>query len=225
MVESENQLTQRRRHSNGVKRRLPGQAWREGNTAPISGVTAEFSEEGLFFETQYPFSSDSKVMLELAFSGRTIRLDGVVADVNTADGHLRALQVEGMGVKVAYSKEQLKSLVSAPLPKRRIEIDSAAVVYFGSDRRQLKLQNLSASGVALISDSNLPENSFFRMIFRLKESSSPIDISGIPVRSEVTENGTLIGMRFLDPPDRVIDEIEEFIRAQTEDSSDASDQE
>ncbi len=202
-----------------IKRRLPGRAWKKGDKEPVSGVTGDFTEEGLFFETQYPFSPGSAVKIELAFSGSTIQLDGIVADVANSENHLRAIQVSGMGMEVAYSREQLESLVKAPLPKRRIEIDSAVVIYFGSDSRELKLRNLSASGAALISESSLPDISFVRMIFRLKDSSYPIEINGIPVRSEDTEDGILIGMRFLDPPDRVIEEIEEFVRSQVESST------
>ncbi len=164
-------------------------------------------------------------MIELAFSGGTIRLDGVVADVRKTEAQLRAIQVSGMGVEVGYSKDQLRKLVTDPLPKRRININSAVVLYLGSDSRELKLSNLSASGAALISDSELPEILFVWMTFSLTDSSSPIEISGIPVRSEETEDGILIGMRFLNPPDRVIEEIEEFIRAQTAESNEDSAQE
>ena len=209
----------------GVERRLPGRAWADGESEPVSGVTRDFSEEGFFFETRYPFLPGSKVMIELAFSGSTIQLDGVVADVANSEAHLRAIQVSGMGVNVDYSTEQLKDLVAGPAPKRRIEIDSAVVVYFGSDSRQLQLRNLSASGAALMSDSELPDISFIRMIFRLTGSSYPIEVSGISVRSQETPDGTLIGMRFLDPPDRIIHEIEEFVRKQAEKSSEEAHEE
>lgn len=204
-----------KKDSRRVLRRLPGRAWKKGEKEPVSGVTTEFSEEGLFFETRHPFAPDSTVKIELAFSGSTIQLEGVVDEVANDEDHLRAIQVSGMEVQIAYSDEQMDSLVSAPLPKRRIEIDSAVVVYFGADSQQLKLRDLSASGAALVSDSKLPDVSLVRIIFRLEESSYPIEVDAIPVRSEESEDGTLIGMRFLDPPNDVIEKIEGFIRERT----------
>ncbi len=218
-------MTKRTRRWKRVKRRLPARARQEGEEEVISGVTRDFSPDGLFIETQYPFSPGSKVMIELAFSGDTIQFDGVVAQASKAEAHLRAMQVSGMAVNVAFSPEQEKDLVTDPVPKRRINIDSAVVVYFGSDNRELQLSNLSASGAALIGDSELPDISFVRMIFRLTDSSQPIEVTGIPVRSEETEDGTLIGMRFMDPPDSVVAQIEEFILDKIGNSTDGIDHE
>ncbi len=212
-------MTKRTRRWKRVKRRLPARARKEGEEEVISGVTRDFSSEGLFIETQYPFSPGSKVMIELGFSGRKIQLNGVVARVSKAEAHLRAIQVSGMAVAVAFSKEQLRDLVTDPRPKQRIEIDSTVVVNFGNDRRQLQFRNLSAFGAVLISDAELPDISFVRMIFRLTDASYPIEVSCIPVWSEETEDGTLIGMSFLDPPGRVIARIEEFSRSQTAESN------
>jgi hypothetical protein len=193
--------------------------------APISGVTRDFSLEGLFIETRHPFSPGSKVMIELAFSGHKIKLNGVVARVSKAEAHPRAIQISGMSVDVAFSPKQEKDLVTEPIPTRRINIDSAVVVYFGNDSRQLQLSNLSASGAALISDSKLPDISLVRMIFSLTDSSQPIEVTGIPVRVEETERGALVGMRFLDPPDSVVAQIEEFIYHKEENSTDGIDHE
>ena len=204
-------MTKRRRRSERVKRRLPAQAWKQGEKDPVSGVTRDFSAEGLFFETRHPFLPGSKIMIELAFSGRKIQLEGVVSRANKAESRLRAIQISGMGVKVEFSREQERELVTDPRPKRRVEIDSTVVMYFGSDSQQVKLRNLSTSGVAVESESKLQDISFVRILFKLTESSYPIEINAVPVRSEDTENGTLIGMRFLDPPDQVVAEIEKYV--------------
>ena len=207
-----------------TKRRLPARIWKEGEwKGPISGVTTDFSHEGLSIETRFPFSPDSKVLIELAFSGRTIQLEGVVTQISGSEGQSRSIQLSGMKVEIAFSEEQLKDLVTDPTPKPRIEINSAVVVYSGSDSHELKLRNLSASGAALIGDSEVPDISVVRMIFRLTDSSHPIEVKGMPVRSEETEDGTLLGLRFLDPPDRTISQIEEFIRNQEETSTDGVD--
>lgn len=214
-------MTKRRKSSNKVKRRLPAQAWKEGEwTPPISGVTTEFSLEGLFIETRHPFSLGSQVRIELAFSGRKIKLNGVVSQVLKAEPHKRAIQISGMDVDVAFSEEDTRKFVTDPTPKQRIQIDSAVVAYFGSESRQLQLRNLSVSGAALISESRLPDVSFVRMIFSLTDSSQPIEVQGIPVRSEETADGILIGMRFKDPPESVIAQIEDFIHQQEEKSTD-----
>lgn len=113
--------------------------------------------------------------------------------------------------------------MTGPTPKQRIKIDSAVVVYFGRESRQLQLGNLSASGAALLSESKLPNVSVVRMIFTLTDSAQPIEVNGIPVRTEETADGILIGMHFLDPPDHAIAQIEEFIRNQEETSADGID--
>ena len=225
-MNSENGVTKRRRNEKKAKRRLPAKAWKEGDwTPPVSGVTRDFSLGGLFIETRHPFSLGSKVMIELAFSGRRIKLNGVVSQVVKAEAHMRSIRVSGMDVDVAFSEEEASNLVTAPTPKQRIKIDSAVVAYFGSESRQLQLHNLSASGAALISESRLPDVSFVRMIFSLTDSAQPIEVQGIPVRSEETEDGILIGMHFIDPPDSLIAQIEEFIHHQEKASTDGIDRE
>ncbi len=161
--------------------------------------------------------------VRLGFSGRTIQLDGVADWIGKAEAKRWAIQVSGRGVEVAFSREQVKELVTDPRPEGRVEIESTAVVYFGNDHCQLQIRNLSTSGAALISDSKLPEESFVRMVFRVTESSHPIEINGILVRSEETEDGILIAMRFLDPPNSFIARIEELIHNQEENSTEGVD--
>ena len=86
-----------------TKRRLPARAWKEGEwNEPISGVTRDFSEDGLFVETRYPFSSNGKVIIELAFSGRTIQLEGVVTQISKDEDQSQSIQVSGMKVAIAF---------------------------------------------------------------------------------------------------------------------------
>lgn len=82
-------------------------------------------------------------------------------------------------------------------------------MFFGSERHRLKLQSLSASGAALVCATPLPAMPFLRLHFKL-EGASDVFVDGVPVRSEETGSGTLLAVRFLDPPVDTVALIEAF---------------
>jgi hypothetical protein len=93
----------------------------------------------------------------------------------------------------------------------RVAPETEATVFFGSERHHLALQDLSASGAALTSRRQLPKIGFLRLHLRLTRASAPLEIEAVPVRQEEMDGGTLLAVRFLDPPPHVVGRIEAFI--------------
>jgi hypothetical protein len=208
-------MARKQRRSKRIRERVPATVTVAGEDLSVTGFTRDISKEGLFILTRHPFAPGRKVKIELAYKDRTAHLSGVVIHAAHVPHHLRAVQSSGMGIEIARPPSAPREAGAAERGAL-VGTDTEAVVFFGSERHLLQLHNLSTSGAALISDFDLPEVPFIRMHVKLT-ASEVIEIDGVPVRSERLEKGSLTAVRFLEPPDEVVERIETFVNERNED--------
>lgn len=182
-----------------------------GAPTSITGFTRDISRDGFFVQTHQPLRPGTEVEVELIYRTHTTELDGVVVHAARVPPHLQGLETSGMGIQVRRP-ESPGSADGGPVRDRlRVAADTGATVFFGSERHHLVLHDLSSSGAALESAELLPEISFLRLHLRLTSVSPPVELEAVPVRQEPFGEGTLLAVRFLDPPSDVVARIEAFI--------------
>ena len=192
----------------------------EGKEASISGFTRDISRGGLFVQTHHPFPPGTEIEVELLHKDRpAAKLKGTVVHACRVPPHLHTLQASGMGVKLAPQSVPPGLEGATPRSDARAASTKEVLAFFGSDRHLLSIRDLSASGAALISKTPLPEISSVRLHFKLSDRPETLVVDGVPVRSRPLDGGTLIAVRFLDPPDNVVALIEDFVRERAPEDS------
>jgi|GEM_PF-2571488 len=83
------------------------------------------------------------------------------------------------------------------------------------DKKQYKgvISNISAGGVAIITDSKIDPLSMLRMSFGLPNGSEFKELKGLVVRHEPWDHSLLLGIRFVDLPDKLRAEIAKWVIA------------
>ena len=104
-------LAKRQRKSVRAKKRLPVQVWKAGTEESLSGTTKDVSADGIFVQTQKPFPPGTQVVIEMLFSGKTIKLEGVVQQSARVAAAMQSVQTSGMGIKAELPGEFVKDVV------------------------------------------------------------------------------------------------------------------
>ena len=155
----------------------------------------------------------SQVKLEVLLENQTIQLEGTVAHANSAATQIRSLKVSGMGVTGDFDALQKYEVIGEQRVAPRIFLDAEVEIFFGSEKRSLTIQDLSTSGAALVSSSDLPPIAFARVNLKLTPDSPPITLDGVPIRTEKKDDVTILALQFLDPPALFVAQLEALIHA------------
>jgi PilZ domain len=198
------------RRSERTRSRVQVRIKEAGAAGSITGFTRDISRDGLFVQTHQPLRPGTEVEVELLYRTHTTEVEGVVVHAARAPSHLQGLETSGMGIRVR--RPQAPSPVSGGTARDglRVAPQTEAMIFFGSERHQVALHDLSASGAALIAGERLPEIAFLRVRLRLTRASDPVELEAVPVRQEPWEEGTLLAVRFLAPPPDVVARIDAF---------------
>ena len=156
-------------------------------------------------------SPGSRITIEVILDDQTIELEGTVAQANRSAHHLQSVKVSGMGITGDFSALQKFEVVGERRKASRISLDSEVEIYFGSEKRGAKLQDISTSGIALVTSSDLPSIAFARVTLKLAPDSPPFTLDGVPGRIEKKEDATVLTLQLLDPPAVFVDQIEKLI--------------
>jgi uncharacterized protein (TIGR02266 family) len=175
----------------------------------VSGFTRDLSRGGMFIQTRKPFAPGTPIKVELFYPDNQVELQGVVVRALRIPGHLQGNQASGMGIRFPDSAELAK--VAGLQRKARIAVGSDVVVFFGSERHHLELHDLSTSGAALLSATDVPVTGFLRIHFKLSSTGEVIELEGVPVSKRAHDGKTLIGVDFIDPTPESVARIETLI--------------
>ena len=203
-------MTTSKRQSERLKKRFPVKAHTFEGDKTIAGTTRDISPEGMFIETSQPMPPGTRLRLEVILGDQTIELEGVVAQANRSAHQLQSVKVSGMGVSGDFSALQKFEVVGERRTAPRIALNAEVEIYFGSERRSVVLQDISISGMALLSSTDLPSMAFARVNLKLTPDSLPITLDGVPVRIEKKDDVTVLALRLLDPPDIFVGQIEDL---------------
>jgi hypothetical protein len=200
-----------------------------GSSNAVTGFTRDISRDGLFIQMRTPFPSRTRVEVELLYKHMPVRLEGIVMHSARVPHHLQAIQASGMGVKIVRSNGSAGALappVAEPEPqhkvnptpppddrKNRVTVGAEVDVFFGKEKRTLALHDLSASGAAFVSTSELPEAALVTMHLPLSGSGDVVEVECVPVRSRRLGEATVLAVRFDHLPHEVGTKIQAYISA------------
>jgi hypothetical protein len=199
-----------KRKAERLKRRLAVKAYALDGEKTLTGTTRDISPEGMFIETSQPMPPGSRVRIEVILDKQTIQLEGIVAQANRSAHQLQSMKVSGMGISGDFSALQKFEVVGERREAPRFNLNAEVEIYFGSERRGVVLQDISISGMALLSSADLPSIAFARVNLKLTPDSLPITLDGVPARIEKKDDVTVLALRLLDPPDIFVGQIEDL---------------
>ena len=120
-----------------------------------------------------------------------------------------------MAVQVQMSKEQELALEKERRPGKRADLSATAIAFTGNAKDELTFRNISTSGAALTTRSEMSETQLVLLTFKLPGSSpgssQSLAINSIIVRKESLGNDALIGVEFIDPSDQAVVAIEQYV--------------
>jgi len=204
-------VAKRKRKSTRVKRRIPVQVWKAGTEESLSGTTKDVSADGIFVQTQKPFPPGTDVVIEMVFSGKTIKLEGVVTQASRVAAAMQSVQTSGMGIKATMPGKFVKDVVGDRRASHRVPVKIDVVGFFGSEKHAFELRDLSETGALLMSKRPLPKIAFTRMNFKLSRRARVLDLDAIPVRIEPVGDHSSVAVKFLEPPEDVAEQLKAFI--------------
>jgi len=198
-----------RRQDERKRARVKARVSAKGSGESVSGFTRDLSRGGVFVQTRKPFAPGTPIKVELLYPDDQIELEGVVVRALRLPGHLQGSQASGMGIRFPDSTELAR--VAGLQRKARIALGSDVVVFFGSERLHFELHDLSTSGAALLSPTDLPVTGFLRIHFKLPSTGEVLELEGVPVSRRPHDGKTLIGVDFIDPTPESVARIEALI--------------
>ncbi len=194
-----------------VSRRVPVHVSREGGRSRITAVMCDVSRRGIFIGTLHPFPLGSRVEIRLTDKSRTFRTRGIVVQRSVSPAQLTDDQIPGMRVEVTLSAEQERELEEDRQPMSRADLSAPAVAFVGRERHSLEIKNISTTGAALTTDSDLAVTELVMLTFGLPRLSQGLAINGIVVRKEPLEKGSLVAVEFVDPSKQVVAAIDRYV--------------
>ena len=202
-------MDKHRRQDERRRARVKARVSAKGSGESVSGFTRDLSRGGVFVQTRKPFAQGTAIKVQLLYPEETVELEGVVVRALRLPGHLQGNQASGMGIRFPDSTELAR--VAGLQRKARIALGSDVVVFFGSERLHLELHDLSISGAALLSPTDLPVTGFLRIHFKLSSTGEVLELEGVPVSTRPHDGQTLIGVDFIDPSPESVARIEALI--------------
>jgi hypothetical protein len=204
------------RKSERLKRRLSVKAHTLDGEKTITGMTRDISPEGMFIETSQPLPIGNPIKIEVIVGTQTVHLEGTVVQANRSAHQLQSVRVSGMGVSGDFGALQTQEVLGERRQATRAALDAESEIFFGSEKRAVSLQDLSASGAAVRCDSPLPPITFVRVNFKFDAYVAPITLDGVQVRIEEKDGTTTMALQFLDPPAILVAQIENLVQEQAD---------
>ena len=107
-------MTSPERRSTRSDSRLRVRLSTAGDETVITGVTRDISQVGMFIQTRYLLPPGTPVKIEVIDDGPAAKFEGIVAQFSKLKPGESGVQMQGIGVALELTPEQIEALVARP---------------------------------------------------------------------------------------------------------------